>query len=91
MDKRLFETMPLLPDSAPLIFRGGDFTVKGATAINLFHRDTCRQTASLRLAGNRRAASPLPPHRKTAITGLQTSAASRFVDSMQLTSETDLR
>lgn len=89
MDKRRFETMPLLPDSAPLFFRGGDFTVKGATAINFFHRDTCRQ--SLRLAGNRRAASPLPPHRKTAITGLQTRAASRFVDAMRSTSETDLR
>ena len=91
MDKRRFETVPLLPYSAPLIFRGGDFTMKGVTAINLFHRDPCRQTASLRLAGNRRAASPLPPHRKTAIIGLQTRAASRFVDTMQLTPETDLR
>lgn len=91
MDKRRFETVPLLPDFAPLIFRGGDFTVKGGTAINLFHRDPCRQTASLRLAGNRRAASPLPPHRKTAITGLQTGPASRFVEAMQSTPETELR
>ncbi|XKG96551.1 hypothetical protein LG281_10810 [Pelagibacterium halotolerans] len=39
MDKRYFETVQLLLDVAPLIFRGGDFAMKGGTAINLFHRD----------------------------------------------------
>lgn len=47
MDKRYFETVQLLLDVAPLIFRGGDFAMKGGTAINLFHRDMPRLSVDI--------------------------------------------
>jgi hypothetical protein len=45
--KRYFETVQLLLDVAPLIFRGGDFDMKGGTAINLFHRDMPRLSVDI--------------------------------------------
>ncbi len=47
MDRRYFETVQLLLDVAPLIFRGGDFAMKGGTAINLFHRDMPRLSVDI--------------------------------------------
>lgn len=47
MDRRYRETVQLLLDVAPFIFRGSEFAMKGGTAINLFHRDMPRLSVDI--------------------------------------------
>ena len=47
MDQRYRETVQLLLDVAPFIFRGTEFAMKGGTAINLFHRDMPRLSVDI--------------------------------------------
>ncbi len=47
MDQRYRETVQLLLDIAPLVFRDNDFAMKGGTAINLFHRDMPRLSVDI--------------------------------------------
>lgn len=47
MNRRYRETVQLLLDVAPFIFRGTEFAMKGGTAINLFHRDMPRLSVDI--------------------------------------------
>jgi len=47
MDKQYTETVRLLIDIAPTIFRSGDFAMKGGTAINLFVQDMPRLSVDI--------------------------------------------
>jgi hypothetical protein len=47
MEQRYRETVRLLLDIAPLVFRDNDFAMKGGTAINLFHRDMPRLSVDI--------------------------------------------
>lgn len=47
MDQRYRDTVQLLLDVAPVIFRCKEFAMKGGTAINLFHRDMPRLSVDI--------------------------------------------
>lgn len=49
MDKSYIETVQLLLDVAPYVFRSGGFAMKGGTAINLFLRDMPRLSVDIDL------------------------------------------
>lgn len=47
MNKALIETVRLLLDTAPEVFRSGVFAMKGGTAINLFVQDFPRLSVDI--------------------------------------------
>lgn len=49
METKYLETVQLLLEVAPLVFRGSPFAMKGGTAINLFHRDMPRLSVDIDL------------------------------------------